>query len=101
VVVDADEPDLPAGASAPLAAVAVDTVPDAFDSAEVLGIHMKQRSRLDVFMALRRIQLLLDSPDPSQAELLEVLRHGRDRHLALVGDLPASSPLPSELFDRA
>jgi hypothetical protein len=46
---------------------------------------------LGVLVALRRIRLLLEPPDPAQPERFQALRYRRDRYPEFLGDLPARS----------
>ena len=61
-VVDADEHDLPADATFPAAAIAVDPVSDRPDAGEVLGVDVDQAARRAMLVALWRHLGLLEPP---------------------------------------
>ena len=99
-VIDGDEGRLPASASRPLAAIAVDAVPDPLDPRELLGIDVHQRTRLFMLVAARRRGLRFDSPKLAESDLQQDARDGGSREMQFRCDLDGSElPLATQLLD--
>jgi hypothetical protein len=67
----------------------MDPMSDVFDASETLGVDLEQLSWNRALAVLRWIQGFLDPSDPSQTQLLEMLRDRRDGDPDLLAGLPA------------
>jgi hypothetical protein len=96
VVVDAHERDLIACTSAFATSITVDPVPYGFDTSQLLRIDMEQIAWGRMLVSTRWIQLFFEPPDPTDAFSLQMLRHGRDRHVEFASDFPARFASPAQ-----
>src|SRR5690606_37519200 len=101
VVVDADEDDFPTNTPSLAAPISMDRMPDPLDPSELLGVDVKQASRVGVLVALRRGLGFVEPPQSPQSQRLEMPRHRGDRDPELLRDLPACLPSSPQLFHSA